>query len=96
MKIKQNEKYEGQDWWKWRLWIDGQDVDNVEKVTWKLHPSFPEAERVIADPDNKFRLDTAGWGTFVIKADVLLKDGTQKELEHELELHYPDGTVTKA
>ena len=32
----------------------------------------------------------------VIKADVLLKDGTKKELEHELELHYPDGRITEA
>ena len=95
MRIKQTEKYEGQDWWKWSVWIDGQDLNNVEQVTWKLHPSFPQPERVISDPGSKFRLDTAGWGTFLVRADVKLKDGTNRELEHELELHYPDGTVTE-
>jgi transcription initiation factor IIF auxiliary subunit len=95
MKIKQTEKYEGQDWWNWSVWIDGNDVANVAKVTWKLHPTFPQPEREISDASTKFRLDSAGWGAFVVKADVLLKNGTKQELEHELELHYPDGTRTE-
>jgi transcription initiation factor IIF auxiliary subunit len=95
MKIKQSEKYEGQDWWNWSVWLDGKDVEKIEKVTWKLHPTFPQPERAVTDPGTKFRLDSAGWGGFVVKADVLLKDGTKTELEHELELHYPDGTTTE-
>lgn len=94
MKIKQSQKYEGQDWWKWSVWIDDKDLGEVERVTWKLHPTFPQPERVISDPSDKFKLDSAGWGAFVVKADVRLKDGTKRELEHELELHYPDGTIT--
>ena len=94
MKICQSEKYEGKDWWEWSVWLDGADVGDVEKVTWKLHPSFPQPERVVDDASTNFRLDTAGWGTFTIKADVRLKDGTTKELKHELELHYPDGRMT--
>jgi transcription initiation factor IIF auxiliary subunit len=95
MKIKQTEKYEGDDWWKWSVELEGKDTANVKQVTWKLHPTFPEPERVVTDPKTKFRLETGGWGTFVIKADVELKDGTTRQLEHELELHYPDGTLTE-
>ena len=95
MKIEQSEKYEGQDWWKWSVWLDGQDTADVAKVTWKLHPSFPQPERECTDAASGFRMDTAGWGTFTIKADIQMKDGTKKVLEHELELHYPDGTMTE-
>ena len=95
MEIKQDEKYEGKDWWRWSVWLDGQDLGNVAKVTWKLHPTFPEPERVVDDPSTKFKLQTAGWGTFLVKADILMKDGTTQKLEHELELHYPEGTATE-
>ena len=94
MNIKQDEKYEGKDWWRWSVWLEGIDANKVKNVTWKLHPSFPEPERVVSDPSTNFKLQTAGWGTFTVKADVLMTDGTTKRLEHELELHYPDGTLT--
>jgi len=96
MEIKQDEKYEGADWWRWSVWLDGQDLGKVAKVTWKLHPTFTEPERVVDNPATKFKLETAGWGTFLVKAEVLMKDGTTQQLEHELELHYPDGTATEA
>ena len=94
MKIKQDEKYDGDDWWHWSVWLDGDDVTEVEKVVWKLHPTFPEPEREADNRDRNFRIDASGWGGFVIKADVHMKDGSKKQLRHELELHYPDGTAT--
>ncbi len=94
MEIKQNEKYIGNDWWKWSVWLEGLEAQKVKAVTWKLHPSFPEPEKVVDDPSTNFRLDAGGWGAFVVKADVHLNDGTTRQLEHELELHYPDGITT--
>jgi hypothetical protein len=39
----------------------------------------------------KFRLETSGWGTFRLRAEVIMKNGRKQDLRHELELHYPDG-----
>ncbi len=94
MKIKQTDKYDGDDWWRWSVWLDDANLSQIDKVVWKLHPTFPEPELEATDRGNNFRIDASGWGGFVVKADVHLKDGTTKTLRHELELHYPDGTAT--
>lgn len=96
--IAQWEKYEGEDWWEWAVWIEAPAaaLDQVESVEWVLHPSFPHPVRKTTERSRKFRLDTAGWGVFPIKAKVLLKDGQLLKLMHQLELHYPDGTATTA
>lgn len=94
MEIKQDERYTGDDWWEWSVWLEGPDVEQVDKVVWQLHPSFPEPEREEADPKTNFRLATAGWGTFPVRAKVFMKDGSVRTLAHELELHYPDGAAT--
>jgi transcription initiation factor IIF auxiliary subunit len=92
--IQQWEKYEGEDWWKWAVWIEGQDeaLNRIEFVEWTLHPTFPRPIRVIRDRKSKFRLETGGWGVFQIFARVQTKDGQQIKLLHHLELYYPDGT----
>ena len=48
-------------------------------------------ERTIKTRDNKFKLETAGWGTFKIYVQIKFKDGTVLELEHDLELYKPAG-----
>ena len=92
--IEQCEKYEGDDWWKWAVWIEGRDeaLDLIDFVEWTLHPTFPNPIRRIHDRASKFRLETGGWGVFEIRARVQRKDGSQTMLRHFLELHYPDGT----
>jgi transcription initiation factor IIF auxiliary subunit len=98
LKINQWEKYEGEDWWKWAVWIEGSDalLDLIDYVEWTLHPTFPNPIRKIRDRASKFRLDTAGWGVFKIAARVQFKDGEQTKLQHSLKLYYPDGKQTKA
>lgn len=97
-RVEQWEKYEGDDWWKWAVWIEGQDeaLDRVDFVEWTLHPTFPNPVRKLKDRATKFRLETGGWGVFAIHARVQLKDGRQVKLSHYLKLHYPDGTETNA
>ena len=94
--IEQWEKYEGDDWWKWAVWLEGTDdkLDLVEFVEWTLHPTFPNPIRKTHDRTSKFRLETGGWGVFQIRALVQMKDGMQTKLRHYLKLHYPDGTKT--
>ena len=92
MKIAQEEHYRGEDWWQWSVWIEAEpaDLTHIEKVVWHLHPSFPETDIVRTNRAQKFRLDTEGWGTFRIRVDVVMTDGSKETLSHNLELTYPD------
>jgi len=47
---------------------------NIDKVVYHLHPTFKNATRVISTQDNDFLLQTNGWGEFLAKADIYLKD----------------------
>lgn len=98
MRIAQSEKYQGDDWWKWAVWIDGSsaEIQSIKSVTYILHPTFRDPSRTVTDQASNFRLETEGWGVFTIYATLKLKDGTSRKLEHELELHYPDGRKTTA
>jgi transcription initiation factor IIF auxiliary subunit len=93
MKILQSEKFIGDNWWNWSVWLDGDpaELDQVEFVEWRLHPTFPNPIRHIKDRETNFKLDTGGWGVFPIQATVHFKDGKTAPLRHSLRLHYPDG-----
>ena len=97
-KIRQRDQYQGDDWWQWSLWLDGpkKDLANVEYVEYTLHPTFPKPVRRSTNRDEKFKLETGGWGTFKIHAVVKCKDGTEIPIDHDLSLHYPDGSETVA
>ena len=98
MEIQQTEKYAGDDWWDWSVWIESSDaeLDNVSHVEWRLHPTFPDPVRKVSDRQSKFRLDTGGWGTFVVHAVVYMKTGSVERLRHQLQLVYPDDTPAPA
>jgi transcription initiation factor IIF auxiliary subunit len=98
LNIVQSFHYEGDDWWKWSVWIEGPsaDLDSIDSVTYILHPTFSKPMRVITDRAANFRLDSEGWGTFVIRADIAMKSGEKTTLSHELRLEYPDGSATLA
>ena len=96
LKIEQGFQYLDNDYWKWWIWLEGPDaeLDKVEKVTYTLHRTFPKPVRVISDRGTKFKLETAGWGVFRIFAQVQMKDGASRRMQHDLVLSYPDGTPT--
>src|SRR4051812_27706932 len=62
--IAQDYEYQGSDYWKWSVWIDGTDeeLDKIESVEYTLHPTFPNPVRVVDGRATKFRLDSAGVG----------------------------------
>jgi len=93
--IRQDERYEGDDWWKWSVWVEGSDneLDRIAFVEWILHPTFPNPVRKVGIRQTKFRLDTGGWGVFPIIARIQMQDGSQIQLDYFLQLHYPDGTM---
>ena len=95
--VQQDYKYEGEDWWSWWIWIEGTDadLDEIDYVIYTLHSTFRNPVRKIEDRKSKFKLETEGWGTFVIYAKIVLKGGEDINLEHELHLTYPDGSVNE-
>lgn len=93
LKIAQSEKYEGDDWWSWSVWLDGPvpELDQVDFVEYTLHPTFRNPVRTVRTRNNQFKLNTEGWGVFPIYARVCKRDGTVLRLKHQLRLTYPDG-----
>ena len=98
LQLKQDFQYIGEDYWKWSVWVDGPvaELDQIVRVIYTLHPTFPHPVRTISDRPSQFRLETAGWGTFTIYATAVHQDGRESALMHELELRYPDGRATTA
>ena len=96
--IGQGFQYQGDDWWKWWIWIDGakEELDEIDRVIYTLHHTFPNPVRTINNRSSKFRLETAGWGVFRIRAKAIKKDGEQISLTHYLQLKYPDGALNTA
>lgn len=91
--IAQDYSYIGDDFWNWSVWIEASEtsLDKIENVIYNLHYTFKEPVRIINTRNNKFKLETSGWGTFTIYARINFKDKSVLELEHELELYYPEG-----
>jgi transcription initiation factor IIF auxiliary subunit len=87
MKLVQTDRYWGriqdQPNWLWTLYIDGNlmDLADISQVTYHLHPSFPNPDRVVqTGPENGFAFSATGWGTFTVGATVEFLDGTSQEL----------------
>lgn len=96
-RIAQDFEYSGNDYWKWWAWIEADDaeLDKVEEVVWILHPSFTPSRVVARQRSNKFQLKTAGWGIFLLRAEVVLRAGGEKRLlKHNLRLEYPEDSET--
>ncbi len=90
-KLRNDWKYKGDDWWEWGAFLDdggSGELSNVEFVEYVLHETFSEPICRINTPDGGFRLDTEGWGTFVLKAFVHFKDGKKTKLKHNIQLQY--------
>jgi hypothetical protein len=77
--------------WDWSVWIEGTDneLDGIEEVTWKLHPTFPTPIRHVQSRETKFKLSTSGWGEFEIFATLNMKNGRSRSLQHWLRLVDP-------
>ena len=91
-RITQDSEYAGNDYWKWRAWIEGKagELQKVEKVKWFLHPSFTPSVIVSRERASGFRLEASGWGTFLLRAELRLVDGTNETLRHHLEFVRPN------
>lgn len=84
LRLDNSWNYQGEDWWDWSAYLTGSDLPLVDYVEYVLHPTFKAPLRAIKDPENGFRLNTSGWGTFDLKAIVHLKNKKKQVLNHEL------------
>lgn len=83
-------KYKGEERWDWTVFIKGnkKDLDNVERVEYTLHETFPEPVRTVRERGTDkmaFPLSTNGWGVFRIFIRIFLKSGRIQSLTHDLE-----------
>jgi len=73
----------------YKVWIylDGRDIGLVDKVTYKLHPSFRKPiHHIRRDSANSlFKLPIWTWGIFHVYAEVKTIDGGRYNLAHKLE-----------
>ena len=92
-KIVQGSDYVQEDWWKWWEFIEcaEKDLDEIEWVLYKLHPTFNPPVIRSTDRSTRFKMETEGWGVFTIYATIHLKNGEKIDCQHELELFYPGG-----
>ncbi len=79
----------GDNQWRWTIFIKGlkKDLDGIKCVEYTLHPTFPNPVRKVCewgDPVRPFALTATGWGTFPVGIKIVMKDGRNLELKHQL------------
>ena len=91
IRLRNDWAYAGDDRWNWEIYLDSDspnDLKEVEKVKYILHPTFENPIQVVDKEKDGFRLKTNGWGTFEVRAFAYLKNGKKIKLKHDLKLDY--------
>jgi transcription initiation factor IIF auxiliary subunit len=89
-KIFQDVTYANDQLWNWSVWIDAAkvDLDKIDYVRYRLHPSFPDPEREVHERSSGFRLSDRCKESFTIYVEVVLLDKKVIKLTHQLALQY--------
>ena len=91
-RIEQSEQYLGNDYWNWSAWIEAPPelLRDIDRVVWILHPTFNPSRVESRSRETNFRLDSSGWGTFLLRAELHGPSGEPRSISHMLKLTYPD------
>ncbi|KPJ66359.1 MAG: hypothetical protein AMJ45_03955 [Syntrophobacter sp. DG_60] len=75
-------------WFRWKIYLEGEasELDKIEYVEYILHPTFPNPIVKVANRESNFSLEAEGWGEFMVKLNLFMKDGSVKHKEHWLQL----------
>jgi TIR domain/YEATS family len=75
-------------YWRWAIWLDGADaeLDEIRQVTYQLHPTFKTPTRHSEARTRGFRLESGGWGEFMVHILIQKKDGETIRCQHWLSL----------
>src|SRR5262245_45962676 len=82
-----DKKY-GFDWFDWCVFVAGSKevIKEVREIEYRLHPTFPDPDRVVRDKETRFALFSAGWGGFMLDIEILFESGERAESEYHLRL----------
>lgn len=75
-------------YWRWAIWLDGDDaeLDEIRQVTYQLHPTFKNPVRRSEARRRGFRLESGGWGEFMVNITIQKKNGETIRRQHWLSL----------
>ena len=93
--MQTGEKY-ADTWYDWCVFVkdDPKIMSSINSVEYILHSSFPDPIRVVTERPSRFALFSSGWGSFPIRIQVYLEDGSTYFTSYELELK-PNNWPTK-
>jgi transcription initiation factor IIF auxiliary subunit len=82
------EKRGDRPYYSWKVFVDepGSVLDQIEKVEYTLHPTFPQPHQVRQNREERFALESAGWGEFTMLIDVKYRDGKKEKVPYWLDL----------
>jgi len=97
LKLKHSSAWQGKDRWKWSVWVEGkhESIEQIDRVEYILHPTFPNPVRLITNRSSNFKLESKGWGEFMIHANVITKSGRTLRLNHWLKLSGSESVDTR-
>lgn len=85
--VKNTSTYVGDGRWNWTIFVDADPgtLQQIECVTYNLHPTFQNPiQKVCNQPNEKFKYTANGWGTFIVEVRIEFKDGRIETLKHPL------------
>jgi hypothetical protein len=100
IEIKNDFRKVGKGWYRWSVYLEPKEgnqavLDEVDHVTYTLHPTFPNPVQEVYDRESKFGLTATGWGEFEIKAAIHFKNGDVVTKYHYLDLGISKGVAEK-
>jgi TIR domain/YEATS family len=98
LQVRSSARRNGPARWDWAVWIEGptEKLDEIDHVDYILHPTFPQPIRTVRERSTGFRLDSRGWGEFLIHVEIATKDGQILDLDHWLTFRDTTGTDARS
>lgn len=64
---------------------DARRLDEIESVTYELHPTFPDRFHKSTDRSTSFEIQIWTWGWFLVRAEIKMKGGEVARTENEIQ-----------
>jgi transcription initiation factor IIF auxiliary subunit len=87
--VKNSSKYVGgKNPWDWTIYVDAdaRTLQQIQCVTYELHPTFKDRIHHRCDAEKKFAFSASGWGTFEVPVTITYRDGRSEQRTHRLVL----------
>jgi transcription initiation factor IIF auxiliary subunit len=84
----------GTQFYDWSIYIQTDPrpfLASIKEVIYYLHPTFPEPEVRVQNTTPNFKLDSKGWGEFIVNIDIIRNDNKKARIDHILSLSTEGG-----